>query len=156
MNRDYKRELDIIQPYTEHITILDNASASFYSGILFYNNRLEDAEQVLRALLVKFPHSPRIIFPLCDLIYIKNRDLSTMENLSLHLFKYYPYDSFTLFSLVKIYREKRDLKDYAHFAYILGLRRHSVPDLKNAQQAYEMLGNKEMSEKNELHAPTPD
>ena len=55
---------------------------------------------------------------------------------ALDVFKYFPYDSFVLFSLTKIYQLKGDLEKYAYFSYLYGIRQHSLEDLNNAYKVY--------------------
>ena len=146
LNNDIKRTLKIINPYVRELPLLDSPGLSFYASLLFHHNMLDKAEEVLRIGYKKNPYSLRIIFPLCDLIQIKYGNLQEIENYSLRAFKYFPYDTFTLLVLTKIYKIKPDLERYAYFSYIYGLRHHSIEDLENARNAYLLLNKKEKAE----------
>lgn len=139
--QNYKTTLASISPYTKDLSKLDSGTISFYSSLLYFNNRINEAENVLKEGLVLYPHSTRLIFPLCDIIQIKSGDIREIENLTLKTFKYYPYDIFTLFAVTKLYELKGDLKNYAHYSYIFGLRLKSIEHLKSAYNAYIRLND---------------
>ncbi len=145
LNKDYKRALDIITPYTTDLTKFDSAALSFYGALLFYNQLPDKAESILRKALQITPYSTKIIFPLCDLIQINNKDSSEIEKLMLKAVYYFPYDTYTLYRLTKFYRQKSNLKAFAYYSYIYGLRHHSIQDLISAERVYLHLGNKESS-----------
>lgn len=147
INKDHKKSLKIIEPFIQDLSLLHPPGLSFYSSLLFYNNRIDKAEEVLRYGYKRFPHSTSIAFQLCDLIQIKNGDLNEIEEIALREFKYFPYDSFVLFALIKVYELKGDLEKYAWFSYIYGLRQHSLQDLSNAYQVYIKLNQKDKAEK---------
>ena len=145
LNKDYKRALDIITPYTTDLTRFDSAALSFYGALLFYNQLPDKAESILRKALQITPYSTKIIFPLCDLIQINNKNSSEIEKLMLKAVYYFPYDTYTLYRLTKFYRQKSNLKAFAYYSYIYGLRHHSIQDLISAERVYLHLGNKESS-----------
>lgn len=139
--KDYKMALDSISPYTKDLTRLDSATIAFYASILYFNGLGEDAEKILKKGLELYPFSTRLVFPLCDLILIKYGDINQIESLTLNAFKYYPYDILTLFAMTKLYELKGDLKNYAHYSYIFGLRIKSIEHLKSAYNAYIKLND---------------
>ncbi|MBI1858122.1 MAG: hypothetical protein HYR97_03300, partial [Candidatus Melainabacteria bacterium] len=83
-----------------------------------------------------YPYSTSIIFPLAEIIYDNTGNLEEPEQLILKAFKYFPYDNMTLEALIKIYGLKEDMKKYAHYSYVAGIRKHSTQKLRNAEVAY--------------------
>ena len=147
LNNDHKKALQIIKPYADDLASLDSAAISFYAAHLFYNNMPNKAEEVLNKGLKLFPYSTRIVIPLCDLIYIKHKDLNRIENYCLSLFKYFPYDPYVQLSLAKTYKLKGDSEKYAYYAYIYGLRNHSIEALKGSYNEYLKLNKNAQANK---------
>ena len=145
-SKDPKNALKIIEPYTKDLSLFNSIGLSFYGSLLFYNDRSDKAEEILRYAYKKFPYSTRIAFQLCDLIQIKNGSINEIERIALREFKYFPYDSFVLLALTKVYELKGNQEKYAHFSYIYGLRQHSLQDLNNAYQTYLKLNRPEKAE----------
>ena len=140
---DLQTSLSLIEPYTKDLSLLDSTGLKLYGSILLINNKYDEAERVLRYAYSKYPLSTRIIYPLCDLIQAKYNDLNEIESLALKAFRYYPYDSFTLFILSKIYELKKDIKNFAQFSYLYGLRSHSLVAFENAYKAYQAINDKQ-------------
>ncbi len=147
LNNDYKRAFKLITPYTKDLSKLDGSALSFYGALLYYNGMQDKAEEVFRRALELLPYSTKIIFPLCDLIQVKYNNLDEIEKLSLKAFNYFPYDSFTLFSMSKIYKSRNNLERFAFFSYAYGLRHHETVPLIDAEKIYLYLNKKEMAEK---------
>ncbi len=147
INNDEKRALKIILPYVEDLSVLDSTALAFYGALLYFNGLVDKAEEVLLLAHKLNPYSTRITLTLCDLIQIKYGDLPRMEKLTLEVFNYFPYDTFTLFVLTKIYELKKDPEKYAYFSYIYGLRHHSIKDLENAKNVYLLLNKPDKVQK---------
>ena len=147
LNNNYKRALQLITPYTNDLSKLDSAGLSFYGAILYFNGMQDKSEQILRQALKIAPYSTQIIFPLCDLIQIRYNNLNEIEKLSLKAFSYFPYDSFTLLALCKLYRLKGDIEKFAFFSYVYGLRHHESNALLESEKAYLFLNKKDMAKK---------
>ncbi len=147
LNNDYKMALKLITPYTNDLSKLDCAALSFYAAILYFNGMENESESVFRKALELLPYSTKIIFPLCDLIQVKYNDLNEIERLSLKAFNYFPYDSFTLLAMTKMYQFKGNLERYAFFSYIYGLRHHEANALLDSEKAYLYLNKIDMAEK---------
>lgn len=145
MYGDPKKALKIIEPYVKDLSILDSASLAFYASLLFYDKNLEEAEKILRYAYNKQPYLTRITFPLCQLIYIRTGDLNEVEKLSLRAFGYFPYDTYTLLFLIKLYKLKGNTEKFAFYSYIYGIRHHSIEFLQNAENLYISLNNKDMA-----------
>lgn len=150
LNEDPKRALKIIKPFVKDLSLLDSAGLSFYASVLYHNGFLDETEKVLRFAHKRNPFAIRIIYPLCDLIQMKYGNLNEIENLTLKTHEYFPYDTFTLLVLTKIYKLKGDLGKYAHFSYAYGLRHHSIEDLNNAKSIYLTLNNTDKVKKIEV------
>ena len=144
---DEKRTLEIILPYTKDLSVLDSTALAFYASLLYFNGFVDKAEEVLLLAHKLNPYSTRITLTLCDLIQIKYGDLQKIENLTLEAFNYFPYDTFTLLILTKIYELKKDPEKYAYFSYIYGLRHHSIKDLENAKKVCLLLNKPDKVEK---------
>ena len=147
LNSDPKSALNIIQPYTKDLSILDGPALAFYASLLYYNNMPNQALYVLKRGYKLRPYSTRIILSLCDLIYIKYGDLKTIEDYCLKAFKYFPYDSYTIYALANTYRLMNNHKRYAYFSYLYGLRNHSIEALKTAYNEYLFLNDKNNAQK---------
>lgn len=125
LNNDPKRSLKIISPYTKNLSLLGNDGLSFYASLLYHNNMLDKAEEVLKYAYKRDPYSLQIFYSLCDLIQIKYGDIDEIERYTVKSFKYYPYDTAVLFLLTKIYQIKGDAKKFAYYSYLYGIRHHS-------------------------------
>ncbi len=147
MNTDPKSALKIMEPYTKDLSILDTSALTFYASLLYYNNKADESEYVLKKAYELRPYSTRVIFSLCDLIYIKYGDLKTIEDYCLKAFKYYPYDSYTLYALANTYKLMHNHERYAYYSYIYGLRNHSVEALKTAHNEYLIINDRQKAEK---------
>ncbi len=140
-NENHKLALKNIKPFVNNLSKLDSAGLAFYASTLYFDNQIDSAEVVFKKALELYPYSTRLIYPYCDLIQIKYKDLNQIEEHALFAYKYFPYDVFTLLVLTKIYGLKGDLKNFAKFSYVYGLRHHSIEDLENAYSAYIKLND---------------
>ncbi len=147
LNKNPQEALKIINPFVKDISLLDNAGLAFYASLHFFNKSIDKAEEILRYAHNKYPYSTRITFPLCQLIYMKTGNLDEVEKLSLLSYKYFPYDTFTLLYLIKLYMLKNDHEKYAFFSYAYGLRHHSIQSLEIAQNLYLSLNKSELAKK---------
>lgn len=147
INKDPQKAINILSPFLRELSLLDNAGLAFYASLHFFNNSLNKAEEILRYAHSKYPYSTRITFPLCQLIYMKTGNLDEVESFSLTTFKYFPYDTFTLLYLIKIYMLKKDNEKYAFYSYAYGLRHHSIESLQAAKNTYLMLDKSEVAKK---------
>ena len=147
INNDPKRALDIINPFVKDFSLLDDAALAFYASLHFFNNSPHKAEKVLRYAHKKYPYSARVTFPLCQLIYMNTGNLDEVEKLTLQSYKYMPYDTFTLLYLIKLYKLKGEHEKYAKFAYLYGLRSHSIEAMKIAYNEYFLLNQSNKAEK---------
>ena len=139
-----KSALKIIKKYVKDLSLLDSTSLAFYGSLYFFDKNLDEAEKLYRYAYKKFPYSIRVVFPFCQLLYVKYGDLTEVEKYILKSFEYYPYDSFTLLFLTKIYKLKGDLEKFAFFSYAYGLRHHSIEFLKTAYNVYSSLNKIDM------------
>lgn len=147
INKDPQKAINVLSPFLRELSLLDNAGLAFYASLHFFNNSLDKAEEILRYAHSKYPYSTRITFPLCQLIYMKTGNLDEVESFSLTTFKYFPYDTFTLLYLIKIYMLKKNSKQYAFYSYAYGLRHHSIESLQAAKNTYLMLDKPETAKK---------
>ena len=147
INEDSQKALNIINFYVKELSLLDNAGLAFYASLHFFNKSPDESEKILRYAHDKYPYSTRITFPLCQLIYMRTGKLDEVEKFSLLSYKYFPYDTFTLLYLVKLYKLKGDNEKFAFFSYVYGLRHHSVDFLENARDLYLILNKNETAKK---------
>ncbi len=146
LNNNPKTALKIMAPYTKDLSVFDSSALTFYASLLYYNNMEDKALSVLQKGYELRPYSTRVILALCDLIYIKYGDLKTIEDYCLKAFKYFPYDTYTIYALANTYKLINNHEKYAYFSYIYGLKNHSVEALKTAYNEYLFLNNKNIAE----------
>ena len=78
---------------------------------------------------------------------MKTGNIDEVEKLTLQSYKYFPYITFTLLYLTRLYKLKGDNERYAFFSYAYGLRLHSVESLEIARNLYLMLNKIETAKK---------
>ena len=142
LKNDPKHAYKIMAPYTQDLSILDSSAITSYAALLYYYNKIDQTEYVLKKGYELRPYSTRIIISLCDLIYIKYGDLKTIEDYCLKAFKYFPYDSYIIYALANTYRLMNNHERYAYFSYLQGLRNHSIEALQTAYNEYLFLNDK--------------
>ena len=109
---------------------------ALYGDILLKNEEIERAKYVYEFGYKKFPFVLDISLPLADfyLTYEKNPDKSLQ--ILQQSYKYYPNKGMPMYKLLKYYEGKNDLENQAKFAYLLGLRDHSIESYQHAAQIY--------------------
>jgi len=147
LNNDPKSAQKIMEPYVKDLPALSSSPLAFYASLLYYNGMPDKALSILRKAYELKPYSTKIILSLCDLIYIQSGDLKTIEDYCLKAFKYFPYDSYTLYALANTYRLMNNHERYAFFSYIYGLRNHSIEALQTAYNEYLFLNDKNKAQK---------
>ena len=146
LNNDYRRAQKIMEKYMNDLSVLDSSALAFYASLLYHNGMQDRALYILNEGYKLRPYSTRIILSLCELTYLKYGDLKAVEDYCLKAFKYFPYDSYTIYALANIYRLMNDHEKYAYFSYIYGLRNHSIEALKTAYNEYLFLNSKVKAE----------
>lgn len=146
LDLDLKDAYEILKPYMEDKSIIDTQILDLYMGILFANNQLDKAEELLN-FAIKKKTNPTILIILSEIYKRKYNDLARAEELLKKSFKLFPYDPQTLDSLRKFYLYANKPVEFATFSYLHGIRMHSKESLENAYNVFIRLNNAEMANK---------
>ena len=146
LNLDLKEAYTILKPYMENKSILDTQILDLYSGILFANNNLDEAEELLKPAIQRTA-SPAILIILSEVYKRKYNDLTRTEELLKKSFKLFPYDPQTLETLKQFYLFANKPNEFAWFSYLHGIRVHSKESLESAYNIFIRLNNYEMANK---------
>ncbi|MBI3591291.1 MAG: hypothetical protein HY094_07960 [Candidatus Melainabacteria bacterium] len=137
---------EILKPYMQDLSIIDTQVLDLYLGLLFAKNDLDEAEKTLN-YSVKRKLTPVILIPLAILHKSKYNDFQKAENYLKKSFKYFPYDTQTLFNLKQFYKEINHSNQFALFSYLYGIRTHSKESLEDAYNVFIQLNNQVMAKK---------
>ena len=133
----------LLSPYIQNSSISDTQILDFYLGILFGTKRFDEAEKLLN-LAYKKRISPTVFIALAELQRTKYNDLTKSETFLKESFQYFPYDESTLVQLKNFYLHTSNPVQYAYFAYLHGLRSHSIKSFEEAYQVYKSLNDTKM------------
>ena len=134
INDNPQKAYEIFSPYYKSLAVVDTLILNFYYKVLFKTQRFDEAEQLLkRYLFEENKISPIAFVALSDLYEFKYNNLVKTEEYLLKSFKYFPYDTFTLFGLKRLYKIKNEYKKYADFSHLYGLRTHDLNSLNEAK-----------------------
>lgn len=140
INDNPQKAYEIFFPYYKNLKTIDALILNFYYKVLFRTQRIDKAEELLkRYVFEERKISPIAFVALSDLCEFKYNDLAKTEKYLLKSFKYFPYDTFTLFGLKRLYKIKNEYKKYADFSYLYGLRTHDLDSLNEAKTIYMIL-----------------
>lgn len=137
----------ILSPYIKDINSLDSQILSFYYKILFSTNQIAEAENILLKSLNQNKISPTLLVALSDLAEYKYKDLKLTKQYLNQSFKYFPYDTFTLFGLKRLYYMLNNADRYAYFSYLYGFRTHDISSLADSVKVYISLNKKSEAKK---------
>jgi len=146
LDLDLKDAYEILKPYMQDKLIIDTQILDLYIGILFANNKLDEAEDLLNSAIKK-KTNPTILIILSEIYKQKYNDLTRAKELLKKSFKLFPYDPQTLDSLRKFYLYANKPAEFATFSYLHGIRMHSKESLENAYNVFIRLNNAEMANK---------
>ncbi len=129
--------LSIFEPYIE--SNLKSAGINqilFYSEILVKANLLDKAKEVLEYGYKKFGYSDDILNKLAEYYTLHERDSDKSLKVLQHAYNLFPNNSIVLSNLLKYYEQKNDSMNEAKFAYLYGLRMHSLKHYQLSTQIY--------------------
>ena len=126
---------------------LDVGQFIFYGDLLLKSGQIDKAKNVLEYGIKKYPLSSALIFSLVNVYLNYYGDINKTYYFLELAYKYYPNASFTLHGLYNYYGYKNDLNRQAEFAYLIGLRDHSIEYYEKACDIYRGLNNSVMIKK---------
>lgn len=131
-----KEILTFFEPYIKDKKHLKSINAiTLYAKILSRNRQIKEAKEILDYGLKIFPYSYDILISLINYHLSKN-DLTTAYEHLQNAYKYYPYEPILLEKFLYYYSKKNDPLNEARFAYLLGLRIHSIEGYQRAANTY--------------------
>ena len=137
---------NLLEPYMRDYSILDTQILDLYLSLLFRKNELDKAEKILKHAL-KRRLSPTVLIALSELYKLKYDDIEKSEYYLKKSFEYFPYDRQTLYYLKMFYMYTKNIKEFALFSYLHGLRTHSAESLNDSYIVYNHLEDKRMANK---------
>ena len=143
LSQDYDKAFKIFSPYADDLPHLDNLILDFYYKISFYTKNTDLAEAILLKSYNQNRLSPILLVALSDLSEYKYNDLDKTKKYLNESFKYFPYDSLTIFGLKRLYQKLNNAEQFAHFSYLYGLRMHDPESLQDAIRVYLALNKKD-------------
>ena len=146
-NPDNNKAYESLSPYINDLGILDAGVLGFYYKILFITKRIDEAEKLLKDNLRKGGISPILFVAYSDLMEYKYHDLSLTEKYLKKSFKYFPYDSGTLFGLKRLYSIRNNPEQFALYSYLFGLRTHDLQSILEAAYIYKKINKEPQAEK---------
>ncbi len=109
---------------------------AFYGDILLKNSEFEKIKYVYEYGYKRFPFVLDISLPLADFYLTHENNPDKSFQILQESYKYYPNKGMPMYKLLKYYEQKNDLGNQAEFAYLLGLRDHSIESYQHAAQMY--------------------
>ena len=146
-----KQVLLFYEPYIKETTNPSINPISLYAALLSKDGQLKYAKTVLEEALKRFPYSLELMLSLSN-FYTHDNDTNSLIKILTKAYSLFPNEPRVLSHLFNYYKLKGDLHNQAQFAYLIGLRNHSISayqeaaktyldlkELKNAKQALEKL-----------------
>ena len=129
--------LAIFEPYIENdLNSAGISQISFYADLLLKNNEIDKAKYVYKYAYKKYPFVLEISLPLSDLYLNNDNNPDKALKILQESYKYYPNKGMPMYKLLKFYETSNDPLNQAKYAYLLGLREHSVESYQHAAQIY--------------------
>ena len=147
LNNDHQKAYKILSPYINNITCPETIILNFYYKILFFNNKIDEAEKLLLKSLRDKRYSSTLFVALSDLTEYKYKDLPKTEYYLKESLKYFPYDPLSLFGLKRLYKMQNDVRNFTHYSYLYGIRNHDALSLQESVLGNFVLNNKEEARK---------
>ena len=135
-NGDSNKALEILLPQIKNLNLNSTLILDFTYKLFFNTGNIDKAEALLKKALKQNKPKPSLLVAISDLIEYKYKNYALSEKYLLNSFKYFPYDEATLFGLKRLYRNKGNAKEFAHYSYLFGLRTHDKTSYKEACAIY--------------------
>lgn len=131
-----KEILAFFEPYIKNKKYLRSInSITLYSKILSRDGQILKAKETLEYGLKLFPYSYDILLSLANYHLDKNNLTEAFELLQT-AYKYFPYEPILLEKFLTYYSKNNDHLNEARFAYLIGLRMHSLQGYQKAASIY--------------------
>ena len=134
---DPKKILEFFEPYIKsklHKATLNQII--LYADILIRGEYFEKAKKVLELGLEKYPFSDKLMIMLIDDYLIREKNPDKSFKIIQKAYEIFPNDLNILQKFYIYYEQKNDLNNLAKFAYLIGLRDHSMKAYQNAAKIY--------------------
>ncbi len=141
-----EQALEILKPHMQDLSITDTQILDMYLGLLFSSNKLDEAEVILNNVYNK-KLSPVILIPMAVLQEMKYKNKQEAKKYLQKSFKFFPYDTETLFRLKQYYFSANQANEFALYSYLYGIRTHSKESLTDAYNIFRRLNDTLMAKK---------
>lgn len=128
--------LEILTPVIQNIDRLDSNIFELYAHLLILKNRVAEAKTILLKANSFYPHSRSILVRLFDLTMQYENNKEEAEAYISDLLKYYLYDISILSKAHDFYQSKGNIAKTAQYAYLYGIRTHTIPAYNQALYLY--------------------
>lgn len=135
-NEDPAIGLEILTPIIQNIDRLDSNIFELYAHLLILKNRVAEAKTILLKANSIYPHSRSILVRLFDLTMQYENNKEDAESYMSDLLKYYLYDISILSKAHDFYQSKGNISKTAQYAYLYGIRTHTIPACNQALYLY--------------------
>ncbi len=135
LNETEENILKLYEPYI--VNRLDYSAPNeiaFYGSLLLKSNSFDKAKDIYEYAYKRFPFILEISLPLADLYLEYERNSDKAFAILKESYLYYPNKGMPMYKLLKYYERTNDLENQAKFAYLLGLREHSVESYQHSAQ----------------------
>ena len=145
-NESPQEILSFLNPYIEK-RLFNSApnEIAFYASLLKDSGNIENSLKIYEQAFQKYPFILEIALPLIDQYFALDPDKSLA--IAERAYNYLPNKGYILHRLVKLYSLKGNLEKKAHFAYLLGLRSHSIEGYELSAQTYLTLNKTKEAKK---------
>lgn len=142
IKKSYEKEsidkvINFFEPYIEkRLDYSAPNEIAFYGDLLLKNGDLLKAKSVYEYSYKRFPFILDISLPLADFYFNYEKNEDKGFHILQQSYRYYPNKGMPMYKLLKYYEQKNDPINVAKFAYLLGLRDHSIESYQHAEQIY--------------------
>lgn len=142
IKKNYEKEstgniVSFFEPYIEkRLDYSAPNEIAFYGDLLLKSGNLLKAKDVYEYGYKKFPFVLDISLPLADFYFNYEKNEAKGFQILQQSYRYYPNKGMPMYKLLKYYEQKNDPRNVAKFAYLLGLRDHSIESYQHAEQIY--------------------
>ena len=131
---------NILKFYEPFISERLNDSApneiAFYGSLLLSTNAVDKAKSIYERAYKRFPFILEISLPLADIYLTYDKNTDKAFQILQQSYRYYPNKGMPMYKLLKYYEVIGSPINEAKFAYLLGLREHSIESYQHAAQIY--------------------
>lgn len=136
---DYKKYLNLFNPYLKYIDCFDPRTLELYANLLIKDNEIKKAKEIFLYAYKKYPSSPFILLSLIRFEREIEKDLTMTKKYLIEGRKLYPYSKEILFETLRYNQLANNLNEYTDNSYLYGLRAHSKFTYQEALTGYLIL-----------------